>query len=144
MKYLSENKNTCFEVIYKGEKKQLLEVMKGRYFQSTNPLKETIDLVASVCLDDWFSEKYPKCLASRLRSPFAILRRLFAQALTDTQDARASRPMRCWKASAFWTARLLSCRNRSMPSTLSRNWTRFPGKRRHQLQRYLYRGVRRI
>ncbi len=28
MRYLSENKNTCFEVIYKGEKKQLLEVMK--------------------------------------------------------------------------------------------------------------------
>ena len=30
-RYLSENKNTCFEVTYKGEKKQLLEVMKGQY-----------------------------------------------------------------------------------------------------------------
>lgn len=58
-KFLNENKNTCFEVIYKGEKKQLLEVMKGQY-KSTNPLKETVDLVASICLDVWFSEKYPE------------------------------------------------------------------------------------
>ncbi len=58
-KFLSDNKNTCFEVIYKGEKKQLLEVMKGQY-KNTNPFKETIDLVASICLDGWFSEKYPR------------------------------------------------------------------------------------
>lgn len=58
-KYLSENKNTCFEVIYKGEKKQLLEVMKGQY-KSTNPFKETIDLVASICLDEYFTKKYPE------------------------------------------------------------------------------------
>jgi len=56
--YLSENRNTCFEVVYKGEKKQLLEVMKGRY-KSTNPFKETIDLVASICLDEYFTKKYP-------------------------------------------------------------------------------------
>lgn len=59
MNYLSENKNTCFEVVYKGEKKQLLEIMKNQY-KSTNPFKETIDLVASICLDGWFSEKYPE------------------------------------------------------------------------------------
>jgi hypothetical protein len=58
-KYLSENKNTCFEVIYKGEKKQLLEVMKGQY-KKTNPFKETIDLVASICLDEYFTKKYPE------------------------------------------------------------------------------------
>ncbi|MDJ0306792.1 DUF6079 family protein [Dehalobacter sp.] len=59
MKYLSENKNTCFEVIYKGEKKQLLEVMKGQY-KNTNPFKETMDLVASICLDGYFTERYPE------------------------------------------------------------------------------------
>jgi len=58
-KYLSENKNTCFEVIYKGEKKQLLEVMKGQY-KKTNPFKETIDLVASICLEEYFTKKYPE------------------------------------------------------------------------------------
>ncbi len=59
MKYLSENKNTCFEVIYGGEKKQLLEVMKGQY-KSSNPFKETIDLVASICFDNYFNELYPE------------------------------------------------------------------------------------
>jgi hypothetical protein len=58
-KYLSENKNTCFEVVYKGEKKQLLEVM-GKLYKSTNPFKETIDLVASICLDEYFAKKYPE------------------------------------------------------------------------------------
>lgn len=58
-KFLSENKNTCFEVIYKGEKKQLMVVMGNRY-KPTNPFKETIDLVASICLDGWFNEKYPE------------------------------------------------------------------------------------
>ncbi len=57
--FLSENKNTCFEVIYKGERKQLLEVMKGQY-KSTNPFKETMDLVASICLDGYFTAKYPE------------------------------------------------------------------------------------
>lgn len=58
-KFLSENKNTCFEVIYRGEKKQLLEVMQSQY-RNTNPFKETIDLVGSICLDGWFTEKYPE------------------------------------------------------------------------------------
>lgn len=58
VRYLSENKNTCFEIIYKGQKKQLLDVMKGQY-KPTNPFKETMDLVASICLDESFSVKYP-------------------------------------------------------------------------------------
>ncbi len=59
MKYLGENKSTCFEVIYKSEKKQLMAVM-GNQYKPSNPFKETIDLVASICLDGWFSEKYPE------------------------------------------------------------------------------------
>ena len=59
LKYLSENKNTCFEVAYKGEKKQLLAVM-GNQYKPANPFKETIDLVSSICLDGWFSDKYPE------------------------------------------------------------------------------------
>ncbi len=59
MKYLSENKNTCFEVIYGGEKKQLLEVMKGQY-KASNPFKETMDLVSSICFDNFFNELYPE------------------------------------------------------------------------------------
>lgn len=59
MKYLSDNKNTCFEVIYGGEKKQLIEVMKGQY-KASNPFKETMDLVSSICLDNYFNELYPE------------------------------------------------------------------------------------
>ena len=58
-RYLSENKNTCFEAVYCGDKKPLLDVMRGQY-KSTNPFKETMDLVASICLDECFAEKYPQ------------------------------------------------------------------------------------
>ena len=58
-KYLSENKNTAFESIYVGTKKQLLEVMKGRY-KVENPFKETMDLVASLLFEPYFTEKYPE------------------------------------------------------------------------------------
>ena len=58
-KHLSENKNTAFESIYKGTKKQLPEVMKGRY-RAENPFKETIDLVASLLFEPYFTEKYPE------------------------------------------------------------------------------------
>ena len=57
-KYFSDNKSTCFEVIYKGEKRQLLEVLKGQY-KSTTPFKETMDQVASISLDSFFASKYP-------------------------------------------------------------------------------------
>lgn len=58
-KFLSENKSTCFDVVYGGTKKQPMEVMKGNY-KPDNPFKETVDLVASLLLDDWFGEKYPE------------------------------------------------------------------------------------
>ncbi len=58
-RFLSENKNTCFDVVYKGEKKPLMAVM-GNQYRPSNPFKETIDLVSSICLDGWFNEKYPE------------------------------------------------------------------------------------
>ncbi len=57
-KYFSDNKSTCFEVIYQGEKRQLLEVLKGQYKIAT-PFKETMDLAASISLDNYFATKYP-------------------------------------------------------------------------------------
>ncbi|MBS4024829.1 MAG: hypothetical protein KGZ96_04035 [Clostridia bacterium] len=56
-RYLSENKNTCFEVIYKGVKKQLIEVLQGKYNKDF-AFKETTDVAASICLDSYFSSKY--------------------------------------------------------------------------------------
>lgn len=58
-RYLNENRNTCFEVEYKNKKRQLIEVLGGRYDPHT-PFKETMDLAASLSLDNYFSQKYPK------------------------------------------------------------------------------------
>lgn len=58
VKYLGENKNTCFEVLYKKQKHQIIEVLKGRYNRDFT-FKDTIDLVASICFDEYFGEKYP-------------------------------------------------------------------------------------
>lgn len=58
IKFLSENKNTCFDVTYKGQKRQIIEILKGRYNRDMD-FKDTIDLTASLCLDDYFDSKYP-------------------------------------------------------------------------------------
>lgn len=58
IKYLSENKNTCFNVMYKGQKRQMIEVLKGRYNRDMT-FKDTIDLAASLCFDEYFCSKYP-------------------------------------------------------------------------------------
>ena len=46
-------------MIYRGEKHTLLEVLKGQY-KIVMPFKETMDLAASMCLDDYFVSKYPE------------------------------------------------------------------------------------
>lgn len=59
IKFLSENKNTCFDVMYKKQKHQLIEILKGRYNRDFT-FKDTIDLAASLCFDDYFNGKYPE------------------------------------------------------------------------------------
>jgi hypothetical protein len=58
IKYLSENKNTCFDVLHKGQKRQMIEVLRGRYNRDMT-FKDTIDLAASLCFDEYFCTKYP-------------------------------------------------------------------------------------
>ena len=58
VKYLSENKNTCFNVTYKSQMHQLIEVLKGKYNRDMT-FKDTIDLAASICLDEYFGTIYP-------------------------------------------------------------------------------------
>lgn len=60
VKYLSENKNTCFDVVYNKERKQLIEILKGRYNRDLT-FNDTIDLAASICLDNYFNKIYPDC-----------------------------------------------------------------------------------
>lgn len=57
-KWLEENKNTCFKVYYKGVQKQLIEITSGKTLSGFN-FKDTIDKVASTCLEDYFYNKYP-------------------------------------------------------------------------------------
>lgn len=59
IKFLSENKNTCFDVSYKKQKHQLIEVLKGHY-KPDMTFKDTIDMVASITLDDYFNTIYPE------------------------------------------------------------------------------------
>lgn len=57
--FLNENRVTCFEVVYKGDNKQLMAVLGSKY-KSTDPFKETMDIVASMCFDSYFSGEYPE------------------------------------------------------------------------------------
>ena len=57
VKFLGENKNTCFDIVYKKDKKQMIEVLKGRYRQDMT-FKDTIDLAASLLFDGCFCDKY--------------------------------------------------------------------------------------
>lgn len=58
IKYLNDSKNTCFDVVYKKERRQMIEVLKGKYNKDAT-FGETIDLAASMCLDSYFNSIYP-------------------------------------------------------------------------------------
>ena len=58
VRYLSDNVNTCFNIRYKHQTRQLIEVLRGKYKRDAT-FNETIDLAVSICLDDYFNEKYP-------------------------------------------------------------------------------------
>lgn len=58
IRILNESKNTCFDVLYQQERRQLIEVLKGRYNRDM-AFKDTIDMAASLCLDGYFCGKYP-------------------------------------------------------------------------------------
>ena len=55
---LGEQKNTAFEVMYKKNKQRLIDVVKGHY-RSDDTFGDTVDMAASLCLDDEFDVKYP-------------------------------------------------------------------------------------
>lgn len=58
LKYLSDNKSTCFDVLYKGQRRQLIEILRG-CFNRDMDFKDTVDLAASLCFDEYFYGKYP-------------------------------------------------------------------------------------
>lgn len=59
LNWLNDNKNTAFNVIYKGISKQLMQITHGKSRNVSN-FKDVIDLAASICLDEYFTSIYPK------------------------------------------------------------------------------------
>lgn len=59
LKWLNDNKNTAFNVIYKGISKQLMQITHGKSRNIAN-FKEVIDLAASICLEEYFISIYPE------------------------------------------------------------------------------------
>lgn len=86
IKYLSENKNTCFDVQYQGKKRQMIEVLRGRYNRDLT-FKDTIDLAASLCLDEYFCGKYPEYPTMKVK----ITRRNMADCVRSAFDHFAGR-----------------------------------------------------
>lgn len=66
VKFLSENKNTCFDVTYNHQRRKLVEVLSGKYNRDLT-FKDTIDLAASLLLDGYFCDKYPEFPVFRTR-----------------------------------------------------------------------------
>ena len=86
IKYLSDNKNTCFDVRYNSQKKQLVEVLKGKYNRDMT-FKDTIDLAASLIFDDYFNEKYPDFPVMKVK----ITRKNRADVVKEAYDHFAGR-----------------------------------------------------
>lgn len=86
VKYLSDNKNTCFNVTYKLQMRQLIEVWKGKYKPDLT-FKDTIDLAASICLDEYFNGKYPDFPVMKTR----VTRKNMATLARDSFDYFAGR-----------------------------------------------------
>jgi hypothetical protein len=59
LKWLDENKTTCFTVVHKGVGRKLPEVLHGRRLNDKT-FKEIIDAAASVSLSPYFAKIYPK------------------------------------------------------------------------------------
>ena len=57
IKYLSEYKNTFFNVTYKFQTKLLIEALNGQYNRDMT-FKDTIDLASSISLDEYFGTIY--------------------------------------------------------------------------------------
>lgn len=86
VRLLNDNKNTCFDVLYKHERRQLIEVLRGRYNRDMT-FKDTIDMAASICFDGYFSEIYPEFPVMKTK----ITRKNMAEAVRAAFDHFAGR-----------------------------------------------------
>ncbi|MEJ1730542.1 DUF6079 family protein, partial [Escherichia coli] len=59
LKWLNDNKNTCFSLVHQGSEKTLIEATGGKSRLQTD-LKSSIDLASSMALENSFQAKYPE------------------------------------------------------------------------------------
>jgi hypothetical protein len=59
LKWLNDNKNTCFSLVHQGSEKTLIEATGGKSRLQTD-LKSSIDLASSIALENSFQVKYPE------------------------------------------------------------------------------------
>lgn len=90
---LSADAIAMFDVEYKGTRKKLIEILGGSY-NSDATFKDVIDLIASICLDNYFCEKYPSfphlLIKITRRNMNDCLANAYAQiAGRDTQQGRS-------------------------------------------------------
>lgn len=90
---LGAGKNTMFDVSYQGARKQLVEVLKGRYDRDAT-FKDTIDLAASLCLEDYFDGKYSAFPKMRVK----VTRKNMADNLTAAYEQIAGRNTKMGRA----------------------------------------------
>lgn len=83
---LGKGKNTLFDVAYCGTRRQMIEVLKGSYDRDAT-FKDTIDKAASLCLDGYFTKKYPRFSVMQVR----ITRANMAESLRAGYDQVAGR-----------------------------------------------------
>ena len=86
VKNLSENKNTCFDLCYDHQKKQLIEVLRGKYNRDLT-FKDTIDLASSIVLDGYFDQKYSEYPVMRTK----ITRKNYLEMVRAAYDYFAGR-----------------------------------------------------
>ena len=86
VRMLSNGKNTLFDVSYRGTRRQMVEVLKGRYDRDAT-FKDTIDLAASLCLEGYFKDKYPAFPVMHAK----ITRQNLAESLTAAYEQVAGR-----------------------------------------------------
>ena len=88
---LNDAKATGYDVTYCGKTNIPMQIMQNAY-RSENPLKETIELTAAICLNSYFENKYPefpvfkeKITADNYKSIFTAVKDRFAG--KDTKQA---------------------------------------------------------
>lgn len=66
IRYLDENKINNFDIVYRGKRRHLFEILRGRS-RPDDTFGDTLDLAAAICLENYFQSKYPDFPAMKIK-----------------------------------------------------------------------------